>query len=227
MVGWETLQKVYKQYINNEPSTMNKEWEELLKATKFPFSHPTSTNSPSEKKTKPTSTKHATKTTKKLTSWKETTAASRTTEIGTQNDVETTPIGMQKNNTSSTKKITMKTVKEKEVGNNPNPTTPSTRSSTRKKDTTTTKTTELKTIVPRKQVRKRSSTPPTKLPSSIANDKKAVGKKSSPTPTNLPTCIAKDKKLDRKKDFFFIHFFQSSTVIIFWYSGRRVSRGKV
>jgi hypothetical protein len=96
--GWvQDTWKAYKQYINNELSTMTKEWEELLKAANFPFNYPTSTNPPSEnseKKAKSTPTKHATKN-------------------------------------------TQKTVKEKEVGKNPNPTTtPSTRSSTIKKDTT-------------------------------------------------------------------------------------------
>jgi hypothetical protein len=95
-------QKAYKQYINNEPSTMTKEQEELLKAANFPFNYPTSTDHPSEKEAKSTPTKHATKNIPKI-------------------------------------------VKEKEVGKNPNPTTtPSTRSSMIKMDTTTTKATENK-----------------------------------------------------------------------------------
>jgi hypothetical protein len=95
-------------------------------------------------------------------------------------------------------KNTQKIIMEKEVGKNPNPTTtPSTRSSTIKKDTTTTKTTEYKnsesmstemkttesnktksknteskTIVLLKQLGKKSITPPTKSTASIANDKK-------------------------------------------------------
>ena len=76
---------------------MNKEQEELLKAANFPFNLPTSINCPYEKKANPTSTIHATTTTNKLTSQKETTAATSTTEIGTQNDVETTPFRMQQN----------------------------------------------------------------------------------------------------------------------------------
>jgi hypothetical protein len=47
--GWvRDTQKAYKQYINNKPSTMIKEQEELLKAANFPFNYPTSTNRPSE-----------------------------------------------------------------------------------------------------------------------------------------------------------------------------------
>jgi hypothetical protein len=85
--GCERHLKAYKQ-----PSAMNKEQEELLKAVNFPCHHSTSTNSLSEKKVKSSSTKH------------EPTAATTTAEIGTQNDVETTLIRMQKNDTSSTKK---------------------------------------------------------------------------------------------------------------------------
>jgi hypothetical protein len=110
-----------------------------------------------------------------------------------------------KHETKNTKKI----VKEKEVGKNPNPnTTPSTRSSTIKKDTTTTKATKYKnfeskstqmkttesnitkskntqskTIAPLKQVGKKSITPPTKSTASIANDKKVGGEKSNAKPT--------------------------------------------
>jgi hypothetical protein len=157
--GWvRDTWKAYKQYINNEPSTMTKEREELLKAANFPFNYLTSTNHPSEnseKKAKDTPTKQETKNTQKI-------------------------------------------IMEKEVGKNPNPTTtPSTRSSTIKKDTTTTKTTEYKnsesmstemkttesnktksknteskTIVLLKQLGKKSITPPTKSIASIANDKK-------------------------------------------------------
>jgi hypothetical protein len=87
--GWvRDTQKAYKQYINNEPSTMTKEREELLKAANFPFNYPKCTDRPSEKKAQSTPTKHAPK----------------------------------------------NTLKEKEVGKNPNPTTaPSPRSSTIKK----------------------------------------------------------------------------------------------
>jgi len=83
--GWvRDTQKAYKQYINNKPSTMTKEREELLKAANFPFNYPTSTDCPSEKQAKSTPTMHAPK----------------------------------------------NTLKETEVGKNPNPTTtPSTRSS--------------------------------------------------------------------------------------------------
>jgi hypothetical protein len=64
--GWvHDTQKAYKQYINNEPSTMTKEREELLKAANFPFNYPTSTNCPSEKKAQSTPTKHAPKNTLK------------------------------------------------------------------------------------------------------------------------------------------------------------------
>jgi hypothetical protein len=53
--GWiRDTRKAYKQYINNKPSTMTKEREELLKAANFPFNYPTSTDRPSEKKTKST-----------------------------------------------------------------------------------------------------------------------------------------------------------------------------
>jgi hypothetical protein len=88
---------------------MNKEREELLKAANFPFNYPTSTDHPSEKKTKSTPTKHAPK----------------------------------------------NTLKEKKGGMNPNPTTtPSPRSSTIKKDITTTKA-DSKAVVPKKQVGKK------------------------------------------------------------------------
>jgi len=108
--GWvRDTRKAYKQYINNEPSTMTKEREELLKAANFPFNYPTSTDHPSEKKAKSTPTKHAPK----------------------------------------------NTLKEKEVGKNPNPTTtPSPRSSTIKKDITTTKA-DLKTLGPRNKLEKK------------------------------------------------------------------------
>jgi len=98
--GWvRDTRKAYKQYINNKPSTMTKEREELLKAPSFPFNYPTSTDCPSEKQAKSTPTMRAPK----------------------------------------------NTLKETEVGKNPNPTTtPSTRSSMIKKDTTTTKATENK-----------------------------------------------------------------------------------
>jgi hypothetical protein len=90
---------------------MTKEREELLKAANFPFNYPTSTDRPSENKTKSTPTKHTPK----------------------------------------------NTLKEKESGKNPNPTTnPSPRSSTIKKDITTTKG-DSKTIVPKKQVGKKST----------------------------------------------------------------------
>jgi hypothetical protein len=67
-------QKAYKQYINNKPSIMTKKREELLKAANFPFNYPTSTNPPSEyseKKAKPTPTKHETKNTQKIFKEKE------------------------------------------------------------------------------------------------------------------------------------------------------------
>ena len=128
---------------------MTKEREELLKAANFPFYYPTSTDHPSEKKVKSTPTP-------------------------SEKKVKSTP-------TKHATKNTQKIVKEKEVGKNPNPTTtPSTRSSTIKKDTTTTKAmeyknseskttkmkitklnvtksqnTDLKTIVPLKQVGKK------------------------------------------------------------------------
>jgi len=107
--GWvRDTRKAYKQYINNEPSTMTKEREELLKAANFPFYYPTSTDHPSEKKVKSTPTP-------------------------SEKKVKSTP-------TKHATKNTQKIVKEEEVGKNPNPTTtPSTRSSTIKKDTTTTK----------------------------------------------------------------------------------------
>jgi hypothetical protein len=44
---------------------MTKEREELLKAANFPFNYPTSTNCPSEQKTKSTPTKHTPKNTRK------------------------------------------------------------------------------------------------------------------------------------------------------------------
>jgi hypothetical protein len=60
--GWvRDTRKAYKQYINNEPSTMTKEREELLKAANFPFNYPTSTDGPSEQNTKSTPTKHTPK----------------------------------------------------------------------------------------------------------------------------------------------------------------------
>jgi hypothetical protein len=56
--GWvRDTRKAYKQYVNNEPSTMTKEREELLKAANFPFIYPTSTDRPSEQKTKSTPNK--------------------------------------------------------------------------------------------------------------------------------------------------------------------------
>jgi hypothetical protein len=136
--GWvRDTRKAYKQYINNEPSTMTKEREELLIAANFPFNYPTTTDRPSEKKAQSTPTKHAPK----------------------------------------------NTLKEKEVGKNPNPTTtPSPRSSTRKKDITTTKA-DSKTLVPKKLVEKKSITPPTKSIAGIANNKIVNGKKSNPTAT--------------------------------------------
>ncbi len=89
--------KAYKPYVNNEPSTMNKEWNEILKAVNFLLIHPTSTNSPSDKKVKSTPTNHATTTTRSST-WKEnTTVTTMTTETVSQNDVKTTSITMQKN----------------------------------------------------------------------------------------------------------------------------------
>jgi len=108
--GWvRDTRRAYKQYVNNEPSTMTKEREELLKAANFPFNYPTSTDHPSENKTNSTPTKHESK----------------------------------------------NTLKEKEVGKNPNPTTtPSPRSSTIKKDITTTKG-DSKTLVPKKLVEKK------------------------------------------------------------------------
>jgi hypothetical protein len=152
--GWvRDTQKAYKQYINNKPSTMTKEREELLKAANFPFNYPTSTDGPSEQKTKSTPTKHTPK----------------------------------------------NTLKEKEVGKNPIPTTtPLPRSSTIKKDITTTKA-DLKTIVPKKQVGKKSITPPTKSTAGIANDKIVSGKKSNPTATKSTACIADDKIVRGKK----------------------------
>jgi hypothetical protein len=41
--------KADRKYINNKPSTMNKEWEQKLKSVNFPFIHPTSMDSPSDK----------------------------------------------------------------------------------------------------------------------------------------------------------------------------------
>jgi hypothetical protein len=56
--GWvRNTWKAYKQYINNEPSTLTKEREELLKAANFPFNYPTSTDHPSEKKAQSTPNK--------------------------------------------------------------------------------------------------------------------------------------------------------------------------
>jgi hypothetical protein len=57
---------------------MNREQEELLKAVNFPFIHPTSTNSPSDRKVKYTPTKNATTTTWSSTQ-KEKTAIPMTT----------------------------------------------------------------------------------------------------------------------------------------------------
>jgi hypothetical protein len=89
--------------------------------------------------------------------------------------------------------------KEKEVGKNPNPaTTPSPRSSTIKKDITTTKA-DSKTVVPKKQVEKKSITPPTKSIAIIANNKIVNGKKSNPTATKSTAGIADDKILRGKK----------------------------
>jgi hypothetical protein len=152
--GWvRDTRKAYKQYINNGPSTMTKEREELLKAANFPFNYPTSTDHLSEKKAQSTPTKHETK----------------------------------------------NTLKEKEVGKNPNPTsTPSPRSSTIKKDTTTAKA-DSKTIVPKKQVGKKSIIPPTKSIAGIANDKLVIEKKSNPTATKTTGSFPFFKKLDGKK----------------------------
>jgi hypothetical protein len=152
--GWvRDTWKAYKQYINNEPSTMTKEREELFKAANFPFNYPTSTNHPSEKKAQSTPTKH-----------------------GTEN-----------------------TLKEKEVGKNPNPTsTPSSRSSTIKKDTTTAKD-DSKTLVPKKQVGKKSITPPTKSIAGITNDKLVSGKKSHPIATKSTAVIGDGKIVSGKK----------------------------
>jgi hypothetical protein len=47
-----------------------------------------------------------------------------TTETVSQNDVETTPITAQKNDTFSNKKISEPPVKKNNVGNNYNPTPP-------------------------------------------------------------------------------------------------------
>ena len=82
--GWaRDTRKAYKQYINNKPSTMTKEQEELLKAANFPFNYPTSTNRPSEKKAKPTPTKHETKNTQKIVKEK---------EVGKNPNPTTTPL---------------------------------------------------------------------------------------------------------------------------------------
>ena len=68
-----------------------------------------------------------------------------TTDCPSEKKAKSSPT---KHATTNTQKI----VKEKEVGKNANPTTtPSTRSSTMKKDTATTNA-DLKTIVPKKQV---------------------------------------------------------------------------
>ncbi len=85
--GWvRDTRKANKQYINNEQSTMNKEWEELLKAVNFPYIHPTNANRSSEKKVKSTLTKKTTKNTWTLTSQKENTVASMATETAALND---------------------------------------------------------------------------------------------------------------------------------------------
>jgi hypothetical protein len=90
-------------------------------------------------------------------------------------------------------------VKEKEVGKNPNPTTcPSTRSSTIKKDTATTNA-DLKTIVLKKQVGKKSITPPTRSTAGIANDKIVSGKKSNPTATKSTGSFPFFKKFGGEK----------------------------
>jgi hypothetical protein len=47
--GWvRDIRKACKQYINDKPFTMKKEQEELLKAVKIPFIHPTNTNNLSD-----------------------------------------------------------------------------------------------------------------------------------------------------------------------------------
>jgi hypothetical protein len=106
----------------------------------------------------------------------------------------------EKNTKSTpTKHAPKNTLKEKEVGKNPNPTsTPSPRSSTIVKDITTTKA-DSKAAVPKKQVEKKSITPPTKSTAVIANDKLVSGKKSNPTPTKSTAGIADDKIVRGKK----------------------------
>jgi hypothetical protein len=160
---------------------MNKEQQELLKAANFPLIHPTSIDNPFDKTVKSTPTKNATTTTRSSTQ-KENTVTTMTTETVSQNDVKSTPITTQRKDTSCNKKISNPPVKKVGVGNYHSPTPPlSTRSSTRKKDTTMKKTTESNSLF---------------LISSILQvdkTKNRVGNNCSPTRTKLPAVITKTK----------------------------------
>jgi hypothetical protein len=174
--GWvQDTRKAYKQYINNEPSTMTKEREELLKAANFPFNYPTSTDRPSEQKTKSTPTKHTPKNTL------------NEKEVGKHPNPTTTPSPRSSTieKDITTTKADLKTiVPKKQVG--------------KKRITPPTKSTAG--IANDKIVSGKKSNPTaTKSTVCIADDKIVHGKKSYPTATKSTGSFPFFKKLDGKK----------------------------